>query len=408
MIRKLVCNLCLSLLFLPSVVQAHSRSESFSEWSWQGSLISYSFSVLEREATRIPTAKNSDASLSETLERHLDDHIVVSVAGKRCSVQQAATALPSRGGYLRAEGGFVCPEGAAPEIKLGVFFSHVPTHTHYAKLRSASDLVNGSAQVSEFLFTHARQTQLLKNDSYENLSSWQAFHEYVWIGSEHIVGGIDHLAFVMALLLLVAGLKEIALLVTGFTLGHSLSLAVAVLGFAEPNNVMVEALIGFTIVLVVVEARAEKLKLLSKMALWLPLLCLVLLLPLWAMHKPLLLLGVLGVGVFSFCYFHLLARSQSTSFLRILVTIMFGMIHGFGFAGGLLGAGFPAEKVALVLLGFNVGVELGQLLVLTTVLCFLALSRRWLSSRILTGLNNMAAMLLSGLGVFWFVSRLLA
>src|SRR5439155_15732382 len=76
---------------------------------------------------------------------------------------------------------------------------------------------------------------------------------YVRLGVEHILGGADHLAFLVALLLLGGGLGGVARLVTGFTVGHSLTLGVAVLGYVQPDRAAVEALIGLSIALVAAE-----------------------------------------------------------------------------------------------------------------------------------------------------------
>ncbi len=76
---------------------------------------------------------------------------------------------------------------------------------------------------------------------------------YLVLGIEHIATGYDHIAFVLALLLLAASLREVAGLVTGFTIGHSLTLALAVLGVVRPEPAAIEALIGFSIALVAAE-----------------------------------------------------------------------------------------------------------------------------------------------------------
>ena len=73
---------------------------------------------------------------------------------------------------------------------------------------------------------------------------------YVSLGTLHIATGWDHLAFVVALLLLAGSLREVASLVTGFTIGHSLTLGLAVLGVVRPDTIAVEVLIGFSIALV--------------------------------------------------------------------------------------------------------------------------------------------------------------
>lgn len=413
MILKRISIFCLLLLsVLPLLVQAHTRSESFSEWAWQNNHLSYSFSVLQREASRIPFVEEG-APLGEVLAGYLNQTLSVRAADEPCTVAQPATALPARGGFLRVEGRFICSQAATPEIQLKTFFEYVPTHTHYAKLRITDSVIQAGAsdegRISEFLFTHGQQTRLLRSDFQQEQSSWQAFTEYVWIGAEHILGGIDHLAFVMALLLLATGLKEIAWLITGFTLGHSLSLVLAVLKLAEPNSLMVEALIGFTIALVVVEACAEKTNSLPSMARWILFSCLALLLPVLMLSRKLeLVIGVMGIGVFSFCYFQLQARADSRSVMRVWVTLVFGVVHGFGFAGGLLEAEFASEKVALVLLGFNLGVELGQLLVLAVVIGLMALARQRLPNQLQQRFGNFTMMCLGGLGTFWFISRLLA
>ena len=80
-----------------------------------------------------------------------------------------------------------------------------------------------------------------------------SFGAYVALGVEHILIGVDHIAFLLALLILCRRPREVVLMVTGFTLGHSITLTLAVLGVVEPHAPVIEALIGFTIALVAVE-----------------------------------------------------------------------------------------------------------------------------------------------------------
>lgn len=394
----LLCNLSLQAF-------AHNRSESFSEWSWREGRVSYSFSVLQREATRIPSEEQSLQSLNQLLADYLAATITVTAAGEDCSIEQQAKALSAREGYLRVEGIFFCDADQAPVITVNSFFELLPTHTHYAKVRS-------QGRVTEFLLTTSRRTQTLignEENAPTSLTTLEAFSQYLWIGAEHIVGGVDHLAFLLGLILLAAGWKEMAWLITGFTIGHSISLALAVLGVAQPNSVMVEALIGFTIVLVVIEAVGERTGQLWRIAPCLMILAGIIALPLWwASQDPLLLLGALGAGLFSLCYLRIVAVSSKRALLRLLITTTFGLIHGFGFAGGLLETGFPAEQMAFVLLGFNLGVELGQLLVLAVVIAAVVVLQRQAPQAWLKLGTNAAVVTLSALGTFWFVSRLLA
>lgn len=417
MFNKWMLFLLLATTGLQAV--AHNRSESFSEWSWRESRVSYSFSVLQREATRIPSDLQGQQQLDQLLANYLRSRIAVSQSDEAsvpeaCAVYAPATALPAREGYLRVEGSFRCAGSGAPVITIDTFFDLIPTHSHYAKVRSHVEV--GRGQVAEFLFTQSQRSRVLavgdKGET-EVISSWQAFSQYLWIGAEHIAGGIDHLAFLFGLILLAGSCKEkawrqMAWLITGFTLGHSLSLALAVLRLAEPNGVMVEAMIGFTIVLVVIEAVGERYGQLWRMAPGLFALTVLIALPVWfATYRWELVSGTLGAGLFALCYLRMVAMLDRRVPLRLMITSVFGLIHGFGFAGGLLETGFPAEQLAFVLVGFNLGVELGQLAILAIVLALLMICRRAMSTAWLQQGSNVTVATLGSLGTFWFVSRLL-
>ena len=386
-------------------VHAHDRSESFSEWTWHGNQVSYTFSVLQREATRIPSNKQLKVGLDYQLSEYLAKQITVSTSDQVCAVEQATTALKSREGFLHVEGSFRCAGTEAPTIVINSFFDLITTHTHYAKVRH-------QGQVEEFLLTRDRRKQTFAAPGAPHEISpggWQVFTQYLEIGSKHILAGADHLAFLFGLILLASGWREMAWLITGFTLGHSISLALAVLGVAVPNGVMVEALIGFTIALVAIEAAGERSGQLSRISTWLFILCLLLLLPVWRANLQWeLVIGTLGAGIFSLCYLRLVSQVNKRGAYRLLVTTTFGLIHGFGFAGGLLEMDFPAAEIAFVLLGFNLGVELGQLMVLATAVTLILVMNRFVTLHWRQRLSNATVTGLSGLGTFWFVSRLIA
>lgn len=386
-------------------IHAHDRSESFSEWTWHNNQVSYTFSVLQREATRIPSRQQLKASLDYQLSEYLANQITVSAGDQVCAVVQAATSLKSREGFLYVEGSFRCAGEDAPTLVINSFFDLITSHTHYAKVRH-------QGQIEEFLLTKNKRKQTfatpgISEDS--SLGGWQVFKQYLGIGSKHILAGADHLAFLFGLILLASGWREMAWLITGFTLGHSISLALAVLGVAVPNGVMVEALIGFTITLVAIEAAGERSGQLPRISAWLFVLCLFLLLPVWRANLQWeLVIGTLGAGIFSLCYLRLVSQVNKRGAYRLLVTTTFGLIHGFGFAGGLLEMDFPASETAFVLLGFNLGVELGQLAVLAAVITLILAMNRFVALHWRQRLSNATVTGLSGLGTFWFVSRLIA
>jgi hydrogenase/urease accessory protein HupE len=141
---------------------------------------------------------------------------------------------------------------------------------------------------------------------------------YTVLGVEHILSGIDHLLFVVALLFLVGARQQLIGTITAFTLAHSVTLASSVMGWITLRSAPVEACIALSIVLVAVEALRE--------------------------HDT-------------------LAKR-----LPALVAFLFGLVHGLGFAGALAAIGLPQQHLALALLTFNVGVEIGQLFVVFAVL----------------------------------------
>jgi hypothetical protein len=175
-------------------------------------------------------------------------------------------------------------------------------------------------------------------------------------GVEHILTGADHLAFLLALLLGGTLVREkrlrvgaLVAMLTAFTVGHSGSLALATLGGFAPGSRFVE---------------------------------------------PAVALSVAYVGAEN-----LFARSVRH---RWMLTLPFGFVHGFAFAGGLMPLGLPRAQLPVALLGFNLGVEAGQLLVLAVVLPPLLLlrSRAWYpqSARALS-------VAIAAAGLLWFVQR---
>ena len=152
---------------------------------------------------------------------------------------------------------------------------------------------------------------------------------YLVLGVEHILGGVDHLLFVLALLLIVRGGKRIVATVTMFTVAHSITLAAATLGWVHVPGPPVEALIALSIVFVAAEV----------------------------VHG---LRGTPG----------LTARAPW------VVAFTFGLLHGFGFASALAEVGLPQNAIPLALLMFNAGVEIGQLLFVSAVLLLMPLARR--------------------------------
>jgi hydrogenase/urease accessory protein HupE len=164
----------------------------------------------------------------------------------------------------------------------------------------------------------ARQPSFLvaESESYLDIAA-----TYLGLGVEHILLGVDHLLFVFALLLIVVGIRKLVWTITAFTLAHSITLAGATLGFMHVPQQPVEAVIALSILFLAME----------------------------------ILHGHQGrVGY---------ARRYPW-----LVAFVFGLLHGFGFAGALAAVGLPDSAIPLALVFFNVGVEVGQLIFVASVL----------------------------------------
>jgi hydrogenase/urease accessory protein HupE len=175
---------------------------------------------------------------------------------------------------------------------------------------------------------------------------------YTLLGVEHILGGFDHLLFVFALLFLVAFNRRLVLALTAFTLAHSTTLVLSALGWLTLRGPPVEAAIALSIVLVVGEA----------------------------LHK----------------------RQTLSRRWPALVAFVFGLVHGLGFAGALKEIGLPQNHLLTALLSFNVGVELGQLLVVALAFgIFLAFARRpqFAQARV------PALYVMGSIGAYWSIHR---
>ncbi len=151
---------------------------------------------------------------------------------------------------------------------------------------------------------------------------------YGWLGITHIATGADHLLFVLGLVLLVAELRRLPWTVTAFTLGHSVTLALAALGFARFPQGLIELLIAATVLALAVELARSPQR------------------GGWMRRRPGTAAGV------------------------------FGLLHGLGFAGALVEVGLPAGEIPLALLSFNLGIEAGQLAFVAAVLLGLAAAAR--------------------------------
>lgn len=188
---------------------------------------------------------------------------------------------------------------------------------------------------------------------------------YLWLGVEHILGGIDHLAFVFLLVLLAPGLGAVVRAVTAFTLAHSLTLGLAALGLVRVPQAPVEATIALSILV---------------------------------LARQLVLREHTGERVAPW-----------------LSAFGFGLLHGLGFAGALSSVGLPAGDIPLALFCFNVGVELGQLGFVALVLVIRRVITPWLEAArrsprrsVVAALSSLPVRAVGVLSAFWLIERVAA
>jgi hypothetical protein len=184
--------------------------------------------------------------------------------------------------------------------------------------------------------------------------------DYWRLGTIHILKGVDHLLFVLALMLIVTGFGQLLRAVTAFTVAHSITLVLATLGVVHMPAAPTEAIIALSILFLASEI----------------------------VHKH---NGQIGL----------------TERYPWVIAFVFGLFHGLGFAGALSEIGVPQHEVPLALFMFNVGVETGQLIFIAAVMSAMALFRR-LPLHAPRGVWRVAPYAIGSLAAFWTIQRVLS
>lgn len=217
------------------------------------------------------------------------------------------------------------------------------------------ELLNGTSQ--SILLTPTKTSYQIPQEA----SSLQIVKTYTWLGITHILMGFDHLLFVFALLLIVKNMRRLLWTITAFTLAHSITMAGATLGFIHIPQQPVEAMIALSILFLAMEIVHEK-------------------------------QGKVGL----------------TSRFPWLIAFIFGLLHGFGFAGALAEIGLPQQAITLALIFFNIGVELGQLVFVTAVVLIGLALQRLKHPNVLQKVEMVVVYSIGGLSSFWVFERISA
>ncbi len=345
------------VLSIATPAHAHTVGLSRGEYALSGGKLTVALKLARGElATAIAGLDtNRDGTVDEAevaaggdaLRAGLVDHLVVHDGDRACPATLDHAALAAEDG-VEIDAHFDCGSAARHVDVDAGFLAVLPSgHRHVAHIGV------GESARDEVLYKNKERfgVDAIGAAASAPVSSWR---DVAWgfflQGIEHILTGYDHLAFLLGLVLVRGRLKSVLALVTAFTLAHSVTLAIAVLGVWAPSP-------RFT--------------------------------------EPAIALSVAYVGGENFFVKDLKNRWH--------ITAPFGLIHGFGFAGALGQIALPRAQVPLALGTFNLGVEAGQLGVLAIVLPLVHLARK------LPAFDRWGVKVLSGalllLGLVWFVGR---
>lgn len=355
--------LALALVWSPRA-EAHTIGLSTGEYTVKGASVVGTLAFARGEVRALVPGVDTDhdghltpseiASGRAVLARKILGKIVVRAGGAPCKVTLTDAGLTEEDGMLLS-GRWDCPSATEPfELELALLDGLARGHRHIARA------VTGAATHDEVLFGDDRALTIapealassasVADDADAGAGRGAGLGALFWMGIDHILTGYDHLVFILGLVLVCVKVRSLLTIVTAFTVAHSITLAVAVLGVWAPSPRIIE---------------------------------------------PAIALSIVYVGIENF----FVKDAQR----RWRITFPFGLIHGFGFAGALQEIALPWSSAPVALAAFNLGVEAGQLGVLAVLLPLILVLRgkAWFEPRGVRLVSGAIAVA----GCVWFVAR---
>ncbi|HWH81990.1 MAG TPA: HupE/UreJ family protein [Burkholderiaceae bacterium] len=352
-------RLALIAVLFVAAAQAHTTSTGLATLQTDGEQVAYRLTLSPAEvgagAAPLLRAAAGDGAAAQQVGQLLQQHLGLGVDGQACRIRRTRLQASNAGDAAGADRVVVAVDfacgGAPGSLSLRDSLS-TPFGAHYRSIVS----VTRPDGTHEERVLDAEHPQASFDFGHPAVSGFAGF---LRLGAEHILSGADHLLFLAALLLGASGLRSLLITVTAFTAAHSLSLAAATLGWAQgASPVWVEPMIAASIVWVALE--------------------------------------------------NVLRRDRTATrrgaLRRHAVTFGFGLVHGLAFSEALTELHLHGWPLARALLGFNLGVEAGQaLLVLALAPALVWLARRHFGP----GVTRVLSLLISMTGLFWLLQRTL-
>jgi hypothetical protein len=337
------------VLLWPAVVLAHATTTALARIELVDNRLRYALSIVLPEipvesAERIKSAANGDRAAAERIAASTRQTLSVELGGTRCrmgAVRIGGAGANDARGMIEID--FTC-EVSHGRLEIAEDWSAL-LGEHYQTLGNVRTS-SGERQVS---FAETSRKVAIDVDR-PVATGWL---DFIKLGVEHIVTGYDHLLFLVALLATAKGLWPVVRIVTAFTLAHSVTLSLAVLGIVTIPGRIIEPLIAASIVWVALE--------------------------------------------------NLVVREPGRR--RWVWAFGFGLVHGFGFASALGELGLQGPAIARALVGFNLGIEIGQLLCVALFMPAMMLLQRGRGAQLVP---RVASTVVAMVGAYWFVQRVFA
>ncbi|HYE85484.1 MAG TPA: HupE/UreJ family protein [Vicinamibacterales bacterium] len=359
--------LAAALSLLPSAAEAHPAPFSYLDLHLGADGLSGALVVHDLDAAHDLGVQNADSLLDPAEAARVRDRLLAILTPRLTLTLDGTTAgidwggievVPDRQSLKLA---FTVSNARPGHVKIRAYlFPYDPIHQTFINVYE-----DGALKLQSILDASRQDAEYYSGSTQ---GRWAVVNTFVLSGIEHILIGPDHILFLIGLLLLGGTMRRLALIVTAFTVGHSITLSLAALDILSPPARLIEPLIALTIVVV----GADNLLVLRNRK------------------------NIAGPAA--------VAGAQSEADIRAWLAVAFGLIHGFGFAFVLKEFGLPQAALGWSLFAFNVGVEIGQLVIVAVAAGALMLIRsRSAGTARRIAMGGSVAVVIAG--TYWFIKR---